>query len=89
MLQEIEDLYTSIASSPGTPHDPKKNPEKSLLKRTLSKPASTLHPVSLNTQLNSLSPMGKKALIGKKRMKAKNFFSLGKKALIGKKWMKA
>jgi len=74
--QDISDLLSSIASSPGTPHDPAKNPEKSLLKRRkslLDDRSPELQPVQLNTQLNSISKRGQK-LIGKKRMRAKAFF---------------
>eukprot|EP00088_Acartia_fossae_P035340 TRINITY_DN363_c0_g2_i11.p1 TRINITY_DN363_c0_g2~~TRINITY_DN363_c0_g2_i11.p1 ORF type:complete len:871 (-),score=354.25 TRINITY_DN363_c0_g2_i11:199-2757(-) len=87
-MQGMEDLVASIKSSPGIPHDPKKHPEKGLLKRSSMADADgglnesisenlaaspMLNPVSLNTQLNSISKKGKK-LIGKKRMKAMDFF---------------
>ena len=54
-------MHAQIKLSPAIPHDPKKAPEKSLLKRTLAKKAleregsPQLNPVSLNTQLNSIS----------------------------------
>ena len=67
----MEDLVASIKSSPGIPHDPKKHPEKGLLKRRSLADADgsglnesisggltaspMLNPVSLNTQLNSIS----------------------------------
>lgn len=86
MSQEISDLYSSIANSPGTPHDPRKNPEKSLLKcvpsslnnsidlnSSLLGNSKQLNPVQLNTQLNSISKKGVK-LMGKKRLSAKDFF---------------
>ena len=66
---------TSIANSPGIPHDPAKNPEKSLLKKSqeVLDRSAELHPIQLNTQLNSVSPRGTK-LIGKQKMMAKEFF---------------
>jgi len=74
--QEISDLYTSIAASPGIPHDPARNPNKSLLrvKTGVLDKSIELHPVQLNTQLNSISKKGRK-LVGKNmRMKASQFF---------------
>jgi len=81
MMQDVEEMHAQIKLSPAIPHDPKKAPEKSLLKRTLAKKAMEregspqLNPVSLNTQLNSVSKKGKK-LHGKnmRRMMAKEFF---------------
>merc|ERR1719285_1413147 len=66
MMQDVEEMHAQIKLSPAIPHDPKKAPEKSLLKRTLAKKAleregsPQLNPVSLNTQLNSVSKKGKK-----------------------------
>jgi len=77
--QDISDLLSSIASSPGIPHDPSKNPEKSLLKRRSNSDSANqqspgLHPVQLNTQLNAISRQGKKLMGKKRRMMAKDFF---------------
>jgi len=82
MMQDVEEMHAQIKLSPAIPHDPKKAPEKSLLKRTVLKKAleregsPQLNPVSLNTQLNSsISKKGNK-IHGKnmKRMMARQFF---------------
>lgn len=75
MFQGTADLLASIKSSPGIPHDPKKQPEKGLLKtKSMSRTGSpALNPVALNTQLNA-SLNSKKGLKMQKRLSAQDFF---------------
>lgn len=70
--QDFVDHLKAVKSSPQTPHDPKRNPSKTLLKKRDSLEAGRkLNPVGLNTQLNSRS---KTAKILQKRAKAMDFF---------------
>jgi hypothetical protein len=70
--QDFVDHLKAVKSSPQTPHDPKRNPAKTLLKKRDSLEAGRkLNPVGLNTQLNSRS---KTAKILQKRAKAMDFF---------------
>lgn len=73
--QDISEWASSIVNSPGVPHDPAKNPEKSLLKKKISLESSftSLNPVQLNTQLNSRTNAAK-LLVGKNRKRAAEFF---------------
>lgn len=72
--QELVDHLRGVKSSPQTPHDPSKNPAKSLLKpgrRSLEADQTKLNPLFLNTQLNSRS---KTAKLLKRRSTAMDFF---------------
>jgi len=56
MSTSERDLLLTIKSSPGIPHDPRKKPEKGLLKtKTAPRTPQNENPVQLNTQLNSVS----------------------------------
>eukprot|EP00092_Neocalanus_flemingeri_P029202 GFUD01031698.1.p1 GENE.GFUD01031698.1~~GFUD01031698.1.p1 ORF type:complete len:1104 (-),score=383.94 GFUD01031698.1:84-3395(-) len=72
--QDIPQHLKSVKNSPQTPHDPAKNPVKSVLKKRVSLESGTrLNPVMLNTQLNGRSKAAK-VLVGKKRRSAMDFF---------------
>merc|ERR1712059_49224 len=72
--QEMSEHLSSVKNSPQIPHDPDKNPTKTLLKKRVSlESGKRLNPVQLNTQLNSRSNSAKK-LAGKKRASAMDFF---------------
>jgi len=73
---DIPSHLRSVKNSPQTPHDPSKNPAKGVLKKRVSmESGNRLNPVQLNTQLNGRrTPSGSKALVGKKRKSALDFF---------------
>jgi hypothetical protein len=75
MSTSERDLLLSIKSSPGIPHDPRKKPDKGLLKtKTAPRTPQNENPVQLNTQLNSISKKGVKMAMKFERMAAKDFF---------------
>jgi len=58
--QDFSQHLKSVKNSPQTPHDPNKNPVKSVLKKTPgAETAASLNPVNLNTQLNARSKAAK------------------------------
>ena len=75
--QNFSEHLNNVKNSPQTPHDPKKNPVKSALKKTPggSEVPKTLNPVNLNTQLNARSKAAKLLSGGKnQRKRAMDFF---------------
>merc|ERR1719187_2888820 len=74
--QDFVDHLRAVKSSPQTPHDPKKNPSKALLKKRSSMEAgqAKLNPVGLNTQLNARSKTAKMLQSGRNRANAADFF---------------
>jgi len=86
MSQDIGELMETIANSPGIPHDPAREPEKGLLKKTVSKVKNNGHmqPLQLNTQLNAASPRSNQFIEKKMRMMQNLNFPASSK-LIGKK----
>merc|ERR1712241_766986 len=73
--QDFSQHLKSVKNSPQTPHDPNKNPVKSVLKKTPgSETATSLNPVNLNTQLNARSKAAKMLNGKSSRKRAMDFF---------------
>lgn len=74
--QDFVDHLKAVKSSPQTPHDPSRNPSKTLLKKRTSMESNQkkLNPVGLNTQLNGRSKTMKHLVGGGKRASAMDFF---------------
>ena len=73
--QDFSQHLKSVKNSPQTPHDPNKNPVKSVLKKTPgAETAASLNPVNLNTQLNARSKAAKMLNGKSSRKRAMDFF---------------
>jgi len=74
--QDFVDHLKAVKSSPQTPHDPSRNPSKTLLKKRTSMESNQkkLNPVGLNTQLNGRSKTMKHLVGSGKRATAMDFF---------------